>query len=123
MLKQALIAGVAVAFAAVPAFAWGGNFHSFNTKTVTVTKAHVYNNANVTNTTVTVANTGLNFTGSNGGTNNANTTSGKAEDGGHYGGITGGAQYQGGAASNVTTGDAGAASVVTNAVNTTSVSF
>lgn len=112
MLKQTLIAGAALALAAVPAFAWGG-----------FTVNHVSNHAYVHNTTVTVANTGLNFTGTtnNGNTTgNANVTTGETEHVGHTGSVNGGL-VSGGANSSVTTGNAFAGSFVSNDVNTTIV--
>src|SRR5690348_9201023 len=104
MLKQTLIATAAIALAAVPAFASyhhsnGGSFtiDSFNTKTVTVTKAEVNNTAEVNNMVFTASNTGLNYTSANGGVNTADTTSGEAEKGGTTGDTTG-ASMLGGAA-------------------------
>ena len=132
MLKQTLIAGAALALAAVPAFAHshhssGGtmNFDSFNTstKTITVTKADIQNQAEVNNMVFTNANTGFNYTSVNGGTTfGGETESGNASKGGTTGDTNGGSTT-GGNAAMVTTGDAGAMSTVSNVVNTTSVSF
>ncbi len=89
-----------------------GVFASYH-KTVTVTKVHVENEAIVTNNVLTGANTGLNFTSVSGG----KTVSGNASNGGETGSTTGGNAAQ------VTTGDAGASTVLTNTVNTTVVSL
>lgn len=115
MLKQTLIAGAALLLAAAPALA----FHHSGNYTKTVTVAHVDNTATVTNNVYSVSNTGLNFTGSNGGTTQANVTTGETERA-HGGNVTGGTAM-GGASSTVVTGNAGSSSSVTNVVNTTVV--
>lgn len=121
-------AGAIMLASAAGAFAHHGGTsteynHSFNTstKTVTVTKADIHNDAHVSNMVFTAANTGLNDTTVSGGATTANTTSGEAEKGGTSG-ATGGA-VTGGNVASVTTGDAGAASFVSNSVNTTTVTF
>lgn len=137
MLKELTISAIAGAMmlaSSAGAFAYHhGSSNTLNltsdsyntsTKTITVTKATISNDAFVINHVYSISNSGLNFTSTDGGlTTGGDATSGNATKDGTSGYATSGGTTGGSTKSVVLTGDAGAQSTVTNVVNTTRVSF